>query len=65
MNKLVEPKIKISSKRTSEKVRFLTAEDILYSHIESDNVGSKIPLHEFVIKGLLSFGNYFFTNDIH
>lgn len=56
MNKLLEPKNRTSSKRTSEKVRFFTAEDILYSAIQPDTGKSKIPLQEFVIEGLLSFG---------
>lgn len=56
MNRLLDAEIKVSSKRTNDKVRHLTAEDLLYSNLELTNTELKIPLQEFSIKGLLSFG---------
>lgn len=56
MSESLEAKIRTSPKRTEEKVRVLTAEEILYSDVEQTTGASKIPLQGFSIKGLLSFG---------
>lgn len=56
MNILPEQEVRVSSKRTSNKIRFLTAEDLLY--LDATITKSKIttPIQELIIDGLLSFG---------
>jgi predicted ATPase len=46
----------ISPKRTSEPVRFLTSEDLLYPQQTMRNNNADIPLQEITVQGLLSFG---------
>ena len=56
MNEPKEQKDRVSPKRTSEKVRLLTAEDLL--SLEATPSGSErhLPLQALLIEGLLSFG---------
>lgn len=56
MNKLKEREARVSPKRTSDKVRLLTAEDLL--SLEETRSGSErqLPFQELLVEGLLSFG---------
>ena len=56
MNEPKAQKDRVSPKRTSGKVRLLTAEDLL--SLEATSNGSKwqLPFQELLVEGLLSFG---------
>ena len=56
MNKLPEQKIRVSSKRTPDKIRLLTSEDLLNFESRSTESESKLPIQKLIINGLLSFG---------
>ncbi len=56
MNKLSEQQDRISPKRTTDKIRSLTAEDILSLQTMPSSSGWQLPLQELLIEGLLSFG---------
>lgn len=56
MNKLREQEQHVSVKRTSEKVRLLTAEDLLSIEESSGISERRLPFQELVVEGLLSFG---------
>lgn len=56
MNKLDEQPNRVSPKRTSEKVRLLTAEDLLSIEPTPSGGDRQLPFKELVIEGLLSFG---------
>ncbi len=56
MNKLNEQPTRVSPKRTSEKVRLLTAEDLLSIEPTPSGSDRQLPFQELVIEGLLSFG---------
>jgi predicted ATPase len=57
MNESIEQEPRISFKRTREKVRRLTAEDLLSLDVTPvDNKQSRVPVQEVIVKGLLSFG---------
>lgn len=56
MNELNEQQDRVSPLRTSGKVRFLTAEDLLSTETVQDGGGWRLPFQELLIEGLLSFG---------
>lgn len=56
MNELNEQQNRVSPLRTSSKVRFLTAEDLLFTETVQDGGGWRVPFQELLIEGLLSFG---------
>ncbi|MDT5123253.1 MAG: hypothetical protein QOC96_2735 [Acidobacteriota bacterium] len=56
MNKLNEQQDRVSPKRTDDKVRLLTAEDILSTESTSGGSERQLPFQELLIEGLLSFG---------
>ena len=56
MNKLREQEEHVSTKRTSEKIRLLTAEDLLSIEESSGISERRLPFQELVVEGLLSFG---------
>lgn len=56
MNELYEQQERLSPLRTRDKVRFLTAEDLLSTEPAQDGGGWRLPFQELLIKGLLSFG---------
>lgn len=56
MNKHMKPEPRISPFRTVEKVRFLTAEDLLRTESPNKFSEATLPLTQISIKGLLSFG---------
>jgi predicted ATPase len=56
MNKLREQELRVSPKRTRDRVRSLTAEDLLSSEESSVTRERELPVRELVVEGLLSFG---------
>ncbi len=56
MNNSKGPKDRVSSRRTSKKVRWLTAEELLSINATPPGSEQQLPLQELVIEGLLSFG---------
>jgi predicted ATPase len=56
MNKLDEQHDRVSPKRTDDKVRHLTAEDLLSTEPPPSGSEWQLPFHELMIEGLLSFG---------
>jgi|SRR5215213_1009403 len=56
MNNLKKQEDRVSPKRSEEKVRSLTAEDLLVREEPSLERGRFLPLEELHVKGLLSFG---------
>lgn len=56
MNNLSEQQERTSDRRTSRKVRTLTAEDILSTESISDIDGYRLSFKELLVEGLLSFG---------
>jgi predicted ATPase len=56
MNELNEQQERVSPLRTSDKVRFLSAEDLLPTDPAQGDVGWRLPLQELLVEGLLSFG---------
>ena len=56
MSNLYEQQDRVSPLRTSDKVRFLTAEDLLSTEPAQDGGGWQLPIQELLIEGLLSFG---------
>jgi predicted ATPase len=56
MNKLKDHKDRVSPKRTRDKVRLLTAEDLLSLEATPSASERQLPFQELQIEGLLSFG---------
>lgn len=57
MNELKGRSDRVSPKRTRDPVRLLTTEDLLSPEAtQRDRQGSKLPLQELLVEGLLSFG---------
>lgn len=55
MNRLQDQELRISSKRTPEKVRSLTAEDLLSFEESPAAREQELPVRELIVEGLLSF----------
>lgn len=56
MSEQKEQEIRISTKRTQDPIRFLTAEDLLDLDVTPRGNETQMPLQQILIEGLLSFG---------
>ncbi|MBA3240759.1 MAG: AAA family ATPase [Acidobacteria bacterium] len=56
MNKLNEQQDRVSPQRTSDKVRMLTVDELLFIEPTADGINHQLLFQELLIEGLLSFG---------